>query len=1164
MASGSGGTSADTMATPHTRGRVGMALEDIAREEMATREAEGGLVEMVNRRGAYYDPTEKWISEVMDRTILDRGSDPHNLSTLEKNAVRNFPTIIEMTERGDEGVDDMVRDMEERLLAEKGLRIRDKEATGGNRRIEPFTIQECPSLDCFSASNGVKYYTWKKNTLIQLRGQNLKSTIACDLLREKIDRKHHRFIMTCRTPIEIFRVMDRRAANKELILRDLDNKIARGCGQSEHRSDEQLIEKIDKIQTTIGEVADVDARYDLQESTVRACLLTFGDLIGSKLEFQGRIDQWAKEKTQDQVFLSHNLEMYLEKVKMTVGHDAMTKNTRWPWAAKAKQSSHQKRFVETGVKENPRHQSKSKQGKSDAQNTKEAQMSVAKKFDQQWNKGATNKSRGRVDGSSRDNQGSRSRPSTGQTQKLQCFWCKKDHRLEDCPVVVGLREGVTNTHPPGMCKICLCPKDNGKTHRLSRKDGCNIRRAPAQERQNRGNPDLKMDVACEHGRHCMSCNQCYKSNKGKQPNSLPQFSFLNRFSMNQYRGNQCEETEVESVRLPFTIAAREKVIVKDPKTGFQVQCLLTYDSGGGHSVAEESLAKFDHNPIRRYARNVQVVGANSTATKTFEVVDLQIGNESGNSQYMITVNIRDMSFEQPDPPIDTKELSSGRVREDVTSEEAERLPTILLGLDVIHLHPDAVRDDEIPQAIKERYPGLAWRKSRITGVYIPLGNTTRSTQSSKSLARKFVDDQGNDDHIMSQIGEPAEPSLKKQKLEEVDEGNFCAPISMMSQILALHHDNIKRELQDLFCNPEQSAHMGSIDTLGCLKCHPWPKYILGKREEECFMGSQLYWEPHNSSTKIGKGQFVLNRTLDKKARFFPSGKESVTNNFLRLERKLAKSPATRQFLNFNMEQEWRAGQYRKISEAELAQELMESKVVPATGIWIDVSFTYNVKSQSTPARLLVDPARKRYLLDHKGCLMSYNELIANPRYPLITPLEFGIRQTLSPLILGMDVAKAFRAIKLSQTTQLQNLTIFYEGEQGQPLISREGAKIVNGQPKLATYAFVTQLFGETDSPSVLGLSLKRAVQKWQKHETAAEQAKVRPEVLADVQETLRLPYVDDLLPGVPVHRVLNHLMLRCEACNWCEECRNKTLNIEASHQSKCPLYGREQLMKVEE
>ena len=235
------------------------------------------------------------------------------------------------------------------------------------------------------------------------------------------------------------------------------------------------------------------------------------------------------------------------------------------------------------------------------------------------------------------------------------------------------------------------------------------------------------------------------------------------------------------------------------------------------------------------------------------------------------------------------------------------------------------------------------------------------------------------------------------------------------------------------------------------------------------------------------------------------------DNFLRLSKLIQQRPETAKFGNYRLEVEYNKGWYRKYTPQELADELKRLDVVPENGIYLDLHCTYNENSSSTPFRLLVDPARYRWLLGDTEAKCSYNELISIPKYGLISPFQFSMRQMLYAGVAGMDISTAFRTIQHSETTMLHNLTIFYEGKQGQPLLTPEEAKLENGKPVLTTYAFASLLFGCRDAPSLLGIALTQAVTVWKKHEVKWIQEKYFFHILAKVDDLLTKPYVDDLL-----------------------------------------------------
>ena len=259
--------------------------------------------------------------------------------------------------------------------------------------------------------------------------------------------------------------------------------------------------------------------------------------------------------------------------------------------------------------------------------------------------------------------------------------------------------------------------------------------------------------------------------------------------------------------------------------------------------------------------------------------------------------------------------------------------------------------------------------------------------------------------------------------------------------------------------------------------------IVGQTRYLFFLKANLTWVPHkNLRDNIGKGVFQIHRLLQKNAAIFPSGYKTVVSNFKQLSEKIRSRPETVKFGNFRLEIEFKKGWYKKFTPQELANELSRLDIKPPGGIYLDLHSTYNEKSSSTPFRLLVDPARPRRLLGDTEVRLSYNDLVTIPKYGLITPFHFSIRQMLYTGVVGMDISTAFRTIKHSDATMLHNLTVFYEGHEGQPLLTPEGAKVVNGEPVITTYAFANLLFGIKDSPSLLGLALSQAVSAWKKHE----------------------------------------------------------------------------------
>ena len=158
----------------------------------------------------------------------------------------------------------------------------------------------------------------------------------------------------------------------------------------------------------------------------------------------------------------------------------------------------------------------------------------------------------------------------------------------------------------------------------------------------------------------------------------------------------------------------------DPRTTEWKPVVILYDTGATLSTATMDLIPYDIRHIPAITQELCMVGINSTehgVRYDHILIKLQLGEGSGE----LPVNCKP----QAKTPLPTQynltewnEVTQTSYNE---SANPENLPMVVLASDASHWHPRDLDISSIPKAIRERYPGLSWKVSRITGHIIPWG-----------------------------------------------------------------------------------------------------------------------------------------------------------------------------------------------------------------------------------------------------------------------------------------------------------------------------------------------------------------------------------------------------------------------------------------------------------
>ena len=617
------------------------------------------------------------------------------------------------------------------------------------------------------------------------------------------------------------------------------------------------------------------------------------------------------------------------------------------------------------------------------------------------------------------------------------------------------------------------------------------------------------------------------------------------------------------MRLSATAAPKEVLQVEDPRTGQWNPVHVFYDTGAEISGGTVDLLQYDTYDIQTVTDVIETFGFNTKKDIRFDQALVRIKGDLMTLSLAINCE-HDSRKAPPNELLDVVEWTGERVALPPSEDECRRMPFILLGQPDSQLHPVDLSIETVPVAIRQRYPHLSWKRSRMTGKLLYWGTIRKPTiQMYKVETATRADLPYEFTHDLTPQG--TKPTRLRPPEEDT---NFCGPLSVYQKLKELNHDDILTELNSLVVPSNMSPHTGDVRRVGCWNCDPWAPYIFRRRANASYLVRQLKWVPWDKARPSQGGRFVLNRELSEKVKYFPSGSGAAKANLERLIGRLRNCPYSLQALNHGLEKDYKAGFYTMYTPEELSAALSDHGTTPREGLFLPLLFVYNSKSGSTPIRLLIDPSRKVKVWNGEGrcAMLSYNELISIPNYTLITPLEFGLQQTFLPKIIGMDIAAAFRGISLSRPTSLQNLTWFYRGPQNQPLMTPEGAmRDRQGNALMAVYAFDQLLFGQADAPSVLGISVDQCPDKWEQYaqgkdtdgvdeEPKTENEPIEPHVMADTRRVLKRPYVDDLMTGPPLPSYIIHALSSCPHCQWCSKCFDDCTKPDKQHQDQCRLY----------
>ena len=541
--------------SPMAPGLLPVPIEQIAAEQAQVRKDQVGITATVARGRTGYDAYHEDIVKLARNTADDN---PTKLTLDEKNGIKSIPEIRTLLEESPDSdlTQIVVQEAEAKYLIVKKQTLSDRQ-TNMSFKAPNMKLPKCPDLSANGYKEGSRYYFWKKDTVRKISQYKCPSYVAVELMWDSMSPYLSRLTAAADTPEEIFTIMELRIPSKKVILQELETDVANGCGQlMPGFSDKELVKKCEKLCELIREMAVVEPRYDIAEDSTRSCMLSFGDSVtGGLHELNKLLDSWSEARNNNLAFRAVKLESWLEYIRQTTLRNEAVKTKNWRERKEAGKSFSKNSIVKKFEIASPKPENTFQRSRDSRTS---GQKYLEYKGDQDGTQGkpqgfrdARSPSPGprkltfQKDNPKRyDNQGNpTTRPRSdkasnsdrrrdgNQPQRL-CYACdSKDHGYLKCSILAGLRDGRIKNVPNGKCRFCFKNTNIGE-HKYDTKKGCHIVAASKQQQEKHNNPNLRMDLACEHKRYSFSCGLCWNSTKnGKSPKTIPAIIYVKKFQV---------------------------------------------------------------------------------------------------------------------------------------------------------------------------------------------------------------------------------------------------------------------------------------------------------------------------------------------------------------------------------------------------------------------------------------------------------------------------------------------------------------------------------------------------------------------------------------------------------------------------------------------------------
>ena len=180
---------------------------------------------------------------------------------------------------------------------------------------------------------------------------------------------------------------------------------------------------------------------------------------------------------------------------------------------------------------------------------------------------------------------------------------------------------------------------------------------------------------------------------------------------------------------------------------------------------------------------------------------------------------------------------------------------------------------------------------------------------------------------------------------------------------------------------------------------------------------------------------------------------------------------------------------------------------------------YNVKSQSTPIRAALDPARKLFVTNNgKGKIAtSYNDYVYEYNLNMTDIVKLQFSQILCNTLITADVKDFFKSVHVSLPTSLTALQLSLKTKEGLPTCRKDKADGTG----LHTLRYTRNSYGISDLPVLSSTAISNCISDFKKY---SQKAKDYPDwLLEEINHLLNNQiYCDDLIINIKTSSIMKY------------------------------------------
>ena len=690
-----------------------------------------------------------------------------------------------------------------------------------------------------------------------------------------------------------------------------------------------------------------------------------------------------------------------------------------------------------------------------------------------------------------------------------CHLCRKSHieRYYFCPTLPSLVSDGKKL-PASVCTKCL------KKRNLCEKD-CHLLRSKNKTRPRSLLCSTHKEV---HYRICPKCPS--KDKQTTFPIKTPhmRMKVAGIPIANRHQWSQAN-------KLPNVVALEqnqfltELIDIRTP-TGGWTPALLFYDGGGGLSLISEGHSKLDQFPTPKQSVPVRLESIHGARTKSFPIFDIHIKVTTSDDHKALSIQCSESNF----PLTETNSLLADRdisfrgerVTVIPTDRDFSNDPSICLGVKYMNHFPERISPTEYTDRFKREFPHASLYRSQITGNLLIGGNLDSLDQTISMLGKAtsgeefFTEESDNSRYQPPQtlpeednyLTTPEKATFSKQepqprKPAPVHHKNGSSREDTIDEKIITNHKGLfilnsedtafakfegAKIMYDLLMeelSQSTTPNTKSLDLdggrIGCRKCDKRITTLTDECiENNRLIGRQLIWTPTTPSAEGSpRGHFVIHRLHRAAIKCFPDCEQTVTTSTSLLIAALESRPNTARLCSYKLETDMLNGHCRFLEEGELMDFRNSNPQFDkgAPFVFLPQLVVYNVKSESTAARLVIVPNRP-VKTNFKGKAITFNDTLHD--YALHLPVieHLHVAQTIAVNLVGCDVKDAFRCLGNDLLTGLRCLTMALRKNDGSPTFLRaEATKGSKPVPVLWSRAS----YGQKDLPQLYTAALHKTV-----------------------------------------------------------------------------------------